>query len=204
MQFTIQSFSQERAIEHNLDLVDLTILQWFKNFENKKSFNEDGITYYWLRYETLIKDLPILKIQSKDVLRRRLKKLVDKKILIHKCLKKGGAFSYYAFGEEFSSLVSNGAEKGSDNQRQQPSDNENKDVSKDGKENKQESNAPNNIVPLRTHIMWRGLDLSKFDQLALERMANRFPEIEKLLNGEEIDEGKPLSFRTNEDNKIVT
>lgn len=105
MQNNVMGYNQSIAIKNNLDVIDLTILQWFHNFKSKKELVINEVTYYWLNYKTVIEDLPILKIKSKDVLRRRLKKMVEKKILIHKHVKIGGRFSYYAFGTAYQELL---------------------------------------------------------------------------------------------------
>lgn len=63
---------------------------------------------------------------------------------------------------------------------------------------------PDNVIPIKPKaIMWRGIDLSTWDDKAIERMSLRFPEIIDLLNGKKIDESKQPTFRTNEEILIL-
>lgn len=101
-------FSMVKALEYDMDLVDLAILRWFVDFAgtNRMAHKEiDGQIYYWVKYDFLLEDIPIIKITSKDALARRLKRLVTVKILTHVTLREGGTFSYYGFGENYSELV---------------------------------------------------------------------------------------------------
>lgn len=58
----------------------------------------------------------------------------------------------------------------------------------------------NNVIPMKLKpIIWRGLNLSDWDETALERLKKRYPEISALLEGKNIDESKQPTFRTNEE-----
>lgn len=107
MKYTIFEFNQEKAVEYNLDIEDLLLLQWITDFTTRipaKIINEEK--YYWIKYEELLKDLPILRFSSKDRLYRKLNELVQKGILIHQTVRVGGTYSYYGFGENYSKLLS--------------------------------------------------------------------------------------------------
>jgi hypothetical protein len=109
MKYTIMGFSQKKAIEYNLDLTDLTILRWFVDFRGTSKMIEEiynNRAYYWVDYKNLLKDIPIIGIISKIVLRRRLKKMVDKGILIHFTKKKDGVYSFYNLGKNYNDFVS--------------------------------------------------------------------------------------------------
>ena len=90
------------AVAYGLDMNDLILLRWFVDFRNTDRMEEkifDGKVYYWVNYEKVIADLPILKINNKIVLRRRLKKLCDCKVLdFHLEKNSKGTFTYYRTG----------------------------------------------------------------------------------------------------------
>ena len=52
-------------------------------------------------------------------------------------------------------------------------------------------------------LMWKGFDLNKMAEDAIERLKRRFPELEAFLKGEPIDQSQPTRFRTNEELKIT-
>lgn len=108
MKYTIEGFNQKKAIEYDLDIEDLIILRWFVDFSPKMSEkNIDGKNYFWVDYKTILEDLPILNFKSKDRLYRKMLKMVEKGILVHKGIKnKDGSFSYYGFGNNYQSLIS--------------------------------------------------------------------------------------------------
>ena len=85
MKYTIEGFSQEKAIELGLDLEDLLILRWIVDFSPKMSKQViEGKEYFWVKYQALLQDIPILNFKSKDRLYRKMKSLVNKNILLHK------------------------------------------------------------------------------------------------------------------------
>ncbi len=61
--------------------------------------------FYWLKYSNLLEDLPILKIKSNDVLKRRLNKLIKCDVLEFKLIKEGGVYSYFAVGKNYIKLI---------------------------------------------------------------------------------------------------
>lgn len=110
MKWTILGFSQEEMIKANMDILDAAILRYFIDFKDDGEMVTriiDNKLFYWLKYDNLLSEMPSLKIKSKDALRRRLKKLVECKILDSRCLKeKGkGTFSFYAVGSNYKNLI---------------------------------------------------------------------------------------------------
>ena len=108
MEYVVHGFSQEKAIELGLDDRDLLILRWFVNFRDNgkmatKIIKEDK--YYWIDYQAIIEDLPIMKIKNADSVYRRLKKMAKVKVLKHETVRAGGVFSYYTIGENYPALV---------------------------------------------------------------------------------------------------
>lgn len=74
----------------------------------------NGKPYYWLNYTKLRANIPIININSNDVLRRRLKKLENCEILEHFTKKSGGTYSYYAVGKNYKILLSESTTQKSD------------------------------------------------------------------------------------------
>ncbi len=107
MKYTIEGFSQEKAIEYGLTLEQLLILRWFVDFYPKMSETSiEGKIYKWINYKALLEDMPILNFTSKDRLYRKLKDMVDKEILEHKTVKNiDGTFAYYTYGAKYIDLI---------------------------------------------------------------------------------------------------
>lgn len=107
MKYTIEGFNQAKAVELELCVADLIILRWFVDFAGtermvKRLINEKE--YYWVKYEGILEDLPILSI-TKDTLYRRLKGLVEKEVLEHITVKEAGTFSFYRLGKNYLALI---------------------------------------------------------------------------------------------------
>ena len=113
MKYTIMGISQAKAIEYGLDLTDIAIYAWFEGIvaSNPKTLEKDGKLYYWLNYQTLLDDMPVIKIK-KDTLYRILRRLVEKGVLTHYVLRNSeGVFSYYGYGENARGLKYTHTEK---------------------------------------------------------------------------------------------
>lgn len=118
MKYTINGFSQHRALELKkevydngektilkLDCIDLQILRWFVDFFPKmKKLIINGEQYAWVNYTTVNEDLPILGL-GKRSLYDRFKKMVSLGILKHEHVKDGGSYSYYGFGDKYVMLI---------------------------------------------------------------------------------------------------
>lgn len=109
MKYTIHGFSQKRALELKLDNDHLLLLRWIIDFRDtnqmKTKVVKDNI-YYWISYETLCEELPIIA-SKKDTMYRKLKHLVSIDVLKHITEKnKKGTFSYYGIGLEYQGLIS--------------------------------------------------------------------------------------------------
>ena len=113
MKYTIEGFSQRKVLSLNdekqrVDCIDLVLLRWFIDFKDTpkmKYCDINGNRYYWVNYEKILSDLPILSI-SKRAVYDRFQKLVKFGVLTHYHVKDGGSFSYYGIGETYESLVS--------------------------------------------------------------------------------------------------
>ena len=107
MKFNINGFSQEKLLEFKLDNDDSLILRWFIDFKDtgkmySEIINEDK--FYWLKYDRLIEDMPILKIK-KDTLYRKLKYMAEIGILKRYTKKEKGTFSFYSVGHKYIELI---------------------------------------------------------------------------------------------------
>ncbi len=115
MKYTILGFSQRRAIELGLDLKHLIVLRWFVDYKDTgkmshKIFEDDK--YYWIKYEGIIEDLPIIKTTSHDTIYRYLKKMEKVGVLKHRTLKQGGVWSYFTLGDKYKELIDDDREVG--------------------------------------------------------------------------------------------
>lgn len=100
MKYTIEGFSQQFMVDNGLDCTDAVLLRYILDFYNsdqmaKISFN--GVEYFWLKYDYVIEQVPIIGIKSKDGLYRRMKKYVDCGLLQHFTKRSGGTYSCYRF-----------------------------------------------------------------------------------------------------------
>ena len=108
MKYTYFGFSQRAAVDMGLDLVDLAILRYFVDFKDSGYMVTETVnseTYYWVKYEALIKANPILGINSKRTLARRLKSMADKGVLKRYVKRSGGVFTFYTIGDQYSRLI---------------------------------------------------------------------------------------------------
>lgn len=109
MKVSIEGFDQSKSVELGLCVADMVLLRWFVDFSNTGAMEKrsiEGKEYYWVNYDYVLQELPILKI-SKKTLYRCFKELVDKEVLTHAFVQDGGSYSFYGFGKNFIYLVSN-------------------------------------------------------------------------------------------------
>ncbi len=109
MQYTFLGFSQERLLELQLDDRDAALLRYFVDFKDSgEMYSEEfeGEVYYWVKYDSIKKQLPIVGQHfKKDAIYRRFKKMAEKGVLKHRTKKSGGTFSFYTIGEIYYSLI---------------------------------------------------------------------------------------------------
>ena len=110
MKLSIMDYHQPTAVAYGLNMDDLLLLKWFVDFRNTDRMElvmVEGEAYYWVKYDKVIEDLPILNISNKDVLRRRFKKLCEAKVLkFHLEKNKKGTFTYYNTDKRYQLLLS--------------------------------------------------------------------------------------------------
>jgi len=108
VRYSIHGFSQPRAVELGLSNDDLLVLRWFVDFcgtgKMQSVVEPDGI-YYWVNYQSVLDDLPVLQISKDRLYRKHFKALCDAQVLRHKHIKGGGSFSYYGYSVNYETLV---------------------------------------------------------------------------------------------------
>ncbi|MEG0671921.1 hypothetical protein [Clostridium sp.] len=103
MKYTIMGFGQEKLVQLGLDTLDATILRYFIDFKESKGMKVkivDGQDYYWIRYDGVLRELPILNMK-KCTVQSRFFKLRDAGVLTHQVIREGGTYSYFGIGEKY-------------------------------------------------------------------------------------------------------
>ncbi|WP_317311044.1 hypothetical protein [Clostridium thermobutyricum] len=98
----IEGFYQEDLIKSGLDIKDVHILRYMLDFMDSGILRKriiDGKDFYWIRTDLIIEDNPILKINLKNSIRKRIKKLIDKEFLEYVNYKKGTNKTLYRRGK---------------------------------------------------------------------------------------------------------
>jgi len=111
MKHSIHGFMQQEAVNLGVSHDDLLLLRWFVDFKDTgamKAVIVGGVPYYWVRYDYIIKQLPVLGMQ-KQTIARRFKALVAVGVLLHhhghELNGERGSFSLYAIGPKYGRLV---------------------------------------------------------------------------------------------------
>ncbi len=66
-------------ISEDLDILDMSIfdfIQYFSSTNTCHKLYEENIVYFWISYDLIIDEMPLLKIKTKDAIYRRIQKLV--------------------------------------------------------------------------------------------------------------------------------
>lgn len=104
MKYTIEGFLQEKLLELDLNDADAHILRWFLDFAacgKMKRFiseneNHEKNVYYWINYQAVLEELPILRITSTKSIQRAFNKYVELGLL-SKIVRSGGSKGYQSF-----------------------------------------------------------------------------------------------------------
>jgi hypothetical protein len=106
MKYTIEGFYQPKLIEFKLDAIDALILRWFIDFNARmKKIIHENEDYYWVKYQTIIDDLPILGITNKNNIARRFDKFIQAGIMSKYVHKEGGIFTYFHITLKYFELI---------------------------------------------------------------------------------------------------
>ena len=112
MKFTIMGFDQAQALQMGLDLTDLLLLSWLKDFyHSMDKVIVNNKQYAWVSYKYLLNDIPIIGIGNRRSLARRFDKLCEKN-LVEKYISylkdnTKGKYTYFAITEETIGLLTN-------------------------------------------------------------------------------------------------
>ena len=82
MKYNVLGFSQEKLVKLNLTTDHALLLRYFVDFQKSGKMRKEiknGKTYYWVKYEGVLNNFPILK--SVDRIYRHLKDMVKLGIL---------------------------------------------------------------------------------------------------------------------------
>lgn len=111
MKFTIFGFSQNKLVEYGLDTNDAMILRWLVDFAatgKMKKTIENKEVYYLVQYEAVIKEFPVMGINSIKAITNRFEKYV-KNGLLKRLVKRGGrgrgCVSCYALTELITEMM---------------------------------------------------------------------------------------------------
>lgn len=118
MRFSVFQYSQEKLLEHSLDVTDALILSWFSDFfmtgMEKKVFKEhsesNGITenklYGWVKLSKVLEDIPCIGINSEKGIKRRFDGFVEKGIMTRQSIiTQNGKKTYYRPTEIYDGLI---------------------------------------------------------------------------------------------------
>lgn len=105
MKYNINGFDQQKVCDLGLDHADTLILQWVMDFSVTRSshrgmlrFVDDHRIFYLVKYEAIIKDLPILGITSIKGISKRFDKYVEAGLLEKQCRRVGaGTQTFFSF-----------------------------------------------------------------------------------------------------------
>lgn len=95
-----------KTITQKVDYTDLAILRWFVDFQctgKMTAVDVNGERYFWVGYQKLLEDMPLLNINKRAAF-DRLQKLVDLGLLKHHYasdLKR----SFYKMGDAYTNLI---------------------------------------------------------------------------------------------------
>jgi hypothetical protein len=85
VKFTIHGFSQEKLLEYGLDANDALLLRWMVDFSGSpkiRTVQQEGFTYYWIKYDAVLEDLPILTIKTAKGIGKKFLIFAEKGILV--------------------------------------------------------------------------------------------------------------------------
>lgn len=113
MKYTLLGLQQKKLMKFGLDYIDAILLRYFVDFKDTKKMKAliiNGEPYYWVKYDAVIEEYPIIGIKNNDAIYRRYKKMANENILKHKTVKRDGTYSFYALGERYLELISDSEE----------------------------------------------------------------------------------------------
>ena len=92
-----------------LDIVDLAVFDSFKDFANGphcEKLIEGKRVWFWISYDKIIEQLPMVPIKTKDAVYRRMKNLEQAKIIRFHPKSKQMGKAFFCWGDNYAALLS--------------------------------------------------------------------------------------------------
>lgn len=110
MKYTIEGFDQQKMCSLGMDGTDAIILRWFVDFWQSGKMarvERNGKTYLWVSYKSCLEDIPIIRINNRQALARRFKKMCDSGLLEAELkTDSGGTYTCFRLNEKtYCSLI---------------------------------------------------------------------------------------------------
>ena len=129
MRFSVFAYSQEKLLEHGLDVTDALILDWFANFfigkMEKRIFKDSSDSsriFGWVKISKIMEDLPVIGITSEKGIRRRFDAFVEKGLMQRETvITQGGKRSYYRTTELYDTLLNTKASEKTESKKEENS-----------------------------------------------------------------------------------
>jgi len=138
MQYTCLGFNQEKLLQLKLDLTDTALLRWYIDFFNTGKMSTIDVinektglvdTFAWIKYDAVVKDLPLLGIHNVRNMARRFDKIVDSGLMfkhVSKTLR--GSYACYRLNSDiYNSIIS---KKTNSSPKKEKIENKNRNASK--------------------------------------------------------------------------
>jgi hypothetical protein len=107
MKYTIEGFCQSVLIALHCDTTDAVILRYIVDFYNSGSMQKIQVgrkEFFWVNYQTVMEEIPIIKIANKRALQSRFMKYVEQGLMEFHLLQ--NRQTYFRFTPKYDSLVS--------------------------------------------------------------------------------------------------
>ncbi|MFI3257011.1 MAG: hypothetical protein R3Y36_01795, partial [Spirochaetales bacterium] len=100
MKYSIEGFSQAKLLEYKLDVHDAYLLRWFSDFAatgGMKQTIKCGRVYFWVHYQTVIREFPVMGINNTRSISNRFEKYVKVGLLDKEIIKTNkGTYTFFA------------------------------------------------------------------------------------------------------------
>jgi len=107
MKYTMMGFSQERMMELGMDVVHAAILRWLIDFAGTgkmETRDVGGLPHYLVRPIYVSKQMPCLRLNSRQAVQKRLNEL-DCMDVLSRHVDEKGKKTFYGFGDHYESLL---------------------------------------------------------------------------------------------------
>lgn len=109
MKYTIEGLSQEKLVEMKLDNTDALIIRWFLDFkatDKMVKIINNNVEYFWVKYESVRNEFPLLNIKNNESIARRFNKYRNVGIMVRHIEKNpNGTFSCWNTTDKILELI---------------------------------------------------------------------------------------------------